>query len=153
MKVCIGGTFNPFHKGHKTLIKKALEIAGKNGLVFIGITSDEMIKIKKGTRSLEERKQSMEKYLIEEKIIEKVKIKPINDRFGPSIKEDFDAIVVSPETITTAKEINKERKKIGKKPLKIIKIPFVLAEDNKPISSTRIRKGEIDENGKLIRRD
>jgi len=151
MKVCIGGTFNPFHKGHKTLIKKALEIAGKNGLVFIGITSDEMIKIKKGTRSLEERKQSMEKYLIEEKIIEKVKIKPINDRFGPSIKEDFDAIVVSPETITTARELNKERKKLGKKPLKIIKIPFVMAEDGKPISSTRIRNKEINENGKLIR--
>ena len=151
MKVCIGGTFNPFHKGHKTLIKKALEIAGKNGLVFIGITSDEMIKIKKGTRSLEERKQSMEKYLIEEKIIEKVKIKPINDRFGPSIKEDFDAIVVSPETIATARELNKERKKLGKKPLKIIKIPFVMAEDGKPISSTRIRNKEINENGKLIR--
>jgi len=151
MKVCIGGTFNPFHKGHKTLIKKALEIAGKNGLVFIGITSDEMIKIKKGTRSLEERKQSMEKYLIEEKIIEKVKIKPINDRFGPSIKEDFDAIVVSPETITTARELNKERKKLGKKPLKIIQVPFVMAEDGKPISSTRIRNKEINENGKLIR--
>jgi len=148
MKVCIGGTFSQLHKGHKTLIKKALETAGKNGLVFIGITSDEMIKIKKGIKSLEERKQSIEKYLIKENITEKVKIEPIKDRFGPSINEDFDAIVVSPETINTAREINKERRKIGKKPLKIIKIPFVMAEDDKPISSTRIRNREIDENGK-----
>jgi len=148
MKVCIGGTFSQLHKGHKTLIKKALETAGKNGLVFIGITSDEMIKIKKGIKSLEERKQSIEKYLIKENVTEKVKIEPIKDRFGPSINEDFDAIVVSPETINTAREINKERRKIGKKPLKIIKIPFVMAEDDKPISSTRIRNREIDENGK-----
>ncbi len=151
MNVCIGGTFNPLHKGHKILIKKALEKAGEDGLVFIGITIGEMTKTKSDVKSFDERKQAIDQYLREEGLTEKVKILPIHDRFGPSIEGDFDAIVVSPETITTSREINKERKKRDKKPLKIIKVPFVLAEDGKPISSTRIRNGEIDENGKLIR--
>ncbi|MDH7517878.1 MAG: pantetheine-phosphate adenylyltransferase [Candidatus Thermoplasmatota archaeon] len=153
MKVCIGGTFNPLHRGHKTLIKKALETAGKKGLVFIGITSGDITKTKGEIKNFDQRKQNIEKYLIQEKISNKVKIEPIYDRFGPSIKGDFDAIVVSTETKKTAEEINKKRKKLGKKPLEIIEIPLVLAEDGKPISSTRIRNKEIDENGKLIRRD
>jgi len=151
MKVCLGGTFSPLHKGHKTLIKKAIELAGKNGLVFIGITVSEMTKTKGDIKSFSERKQAIEKFLSEEKLTKRVKIEPIYDRFGPSIDGDFDAIVVSKETISAAREINKERKKLGKKPLKIIEIPFILAEDDKPISSSRIRNKEIDENGKLIR--
>jgi pantetheine-phosphate adenylyltransferase len=80
-------------------------------------------------------------------------IKPIADKYGPSIEDDFDAIIVSPETFETAKEINLRRVEKGKKPLKIIKIPFVLAEDGKPISSTRILKKEIDENGRILKDD
>ena len=79
--------------------------------------------------------------------------KPIFDKYGPTIDEDFDAIVVSPETRKTAEEINFKRKKNGKKSLKIIEIPFVLGNDRKIISSTRIFKKEIDENGKIPKRD
>ena len=49
MKVCIGGTFNLLHKGHKLLIKKAFEVAGKNGSVLIGVTSGKLIVITIGT--------------------------------------------------------------------------------------------------------
>ena len=150
MKVCIGGTFNRLHKGHKFLIKKALEIAGEKGYVFIGITSGKMIESKRNVESYKEREKAIEQFLLEKKLSIKVKIGPIYDKFGPSIKEDFDAIVVSPETETTADEINKERKKLQKKPLKIILISFVLAEDDLPISSTRVLRNEINENGKIL---
>ena len=150
MKVCIGGAFDPFHKGHKFLIRKALELAGERGFVFIGITDGEIIKNKEDVASFKEREKAIEQFLSEEKVSKNIIIQPIYDKFGPSVKKDFDAIVVSPETRATAEEINKERKKLQKKPLKIVQISFVLADDNMPISSTRIRRREINENGRIL---
>jgi pantetheine-phosphate adenylyltransferase len=58
--------------------------------------------------------------------------------------------VVSDETRPGALEINETRKKNGLKTLEIISIPLVLADDQKPISSTRIKKGEIDKEGRIL---
>ncbi len=153
MRVCIGGTFNILHKGHKLVIDKAFETAGIRGSVFIGITTGENLIGKKDVKSMIKRKRSIEQYLSKKGFINRATIEPIEDKFGPSVEEEFDAIVVSPETLNTAKEINKKRKRLNKKQLKIIQIPFVLAEDNIPISSTRIKKKEIDEHGNILKRD
>jgi len=151
MNVCLGGTFYPLHKGHKKLLKKAIELAGVNGSIFIGITSDRMTEKKGRIASFEKRKKSIEQFLSEEG--KRAIIQSITDKFGPSIDGDYDAIVVSPETKPTAEEINKKRKQLGKKPLRIVVIPFVLSEDNQPISSSRIRLKEIDENGTLLKQE
>jgi len=151
MNVCLGGTFYPLHKGHKKLLKKAIELAGVNGSIFIGITSDRMTEKKGRIASFEKRKKSIEQFLSEEG--KRAIIQSITDKFGPSIDGDYDAIVVSPETKPTADEINKKRKQLGKKPLRIVVIPFVLSEDNQPISSSRIRLKEIDENGTLLKQE
>ena len=153
MKVCIGGTFNHLHKGHKLLINKAFETAGKTGQVFIGLATGELTDKKRDVISFEERKKIIEKYISKEKITASYLIKPICNKYGPSLDEDFDAIIISPETRPTAEEINNIRKQKGKKPLQIIQIPFVLADDNIPISSSRIRNKEIDEEGKTQKRD
>jgi len=152
MRVCIGGTFEFLHKGHKKLIDKAFEIAGKNGFVFIGLTTNKITKRKK-IGKINERQKKLQEYLLEKGLFNQVLIKPISDKYGPSIEGDFDAIVVSPETFETANEINIKRIENGKKPLKIIKIHFVLAQDGKLISSTRISRGEIDKNGNVIKDD
>jgi len=151
MNVCLGGTFYPLHKGHKALLKKAFQIAGSQGSVFIGVTSAEMAKKKGEVASFEMRKQLIERFLTDENVLEQAIIQPLFDKFGSTLEGDFDAIVVSPETKLTAKEINKKRKLLGKKQLQIIIIPFVLSEDNQPISSSRIRRKEIDENGMLLK--
>jgi len=151
MNVCLGGTFYPLHKGHKKLLKKAIELAGVNGSIFIGITSDRMTEKKGRIASFEKRKKSIEQFLSEEG--KRAIIQSITDKFGPSIDGDYDAIVVSPETKPTADEINKKRKQLGKKPLRIVVIPFVLSEDNQPISSSRIRLKEIDENGTMLKQE
>jgi pantetheine-phosphate adenylyltransferase len=46
MRVCVGGTFDILHKGHELLIDKAFQTAGKQGSVFIGITTGEIPKTK-----------------------------------------------------------------------------------------------------------
>jgi pantetheine-phosphate adenylyltransferase len=153
MKVCIGGTFDILHDGHKSLIKKAFEVAGNNGYVFIGITSGHVIKHKKVICSFEERKNSIERFLTEQKTNQRFEIKPIDNKFGPSITEDFEAIIVSPATKPTAQEINEKRKELKKNPLKIIEIPYVLAQDRQPISSTRIKRKEIDDRGNIVHLD
>lgn len=150
MRVCIGGTFNILHKGHKVLIDRALEKAGDYGFLDIGIAVGEMIKTKKNVKSFDERKRSIDNYILLKRKNQTVKIIPIYDKFGLSVDEDYDAIVVSPETKKIAVEINKKRLMIKKKPLEIVQIPFVLAADGKPVSSSRIMRNEVSENGGII---
>ena len=143
-KVIVGGTFDFLHAGHKALLSRALEL----GETKIGLVSDEMAKLVKGRKvtAFEERKKDLQDFVGENTIIFE-----LNDKFGPTLAGDFDYIVVSPETIKTALEINAERKAAGKKAMEVVKIDYVLAQDGKPISSTRIFNGEIDREGNLIK--
>jgi len=139
MRVCLGGTFDIIHEGHEKLLEKAFEI-GKE--VIIGLSSDELVKkLGKKARSYKERKALLEKFLRQHEW--KARIEPLHNIYGTAIDEDFDAIIVSPETKKVAEEINEIRKKKRLKPLKIICIPYVLAEDGIPIATTRIKAGEI----------
>jgi len=150
MKVCLGGTFDRFHKVHKALIKKAFELAGKEGFIFIGLTKGEIAKDKRNLKRFKERKEIIEQYIKELGFSSKCRLKPIHDKYGPTLNDDFDVIIVSPETKKTALEINEIRKKNNKKSIKIVEVQFVLAQDHKPISSTRIRNKEIDEEGNIL---
>jgi len=142
MKVCLGGTFDILHEGHKLLLKKACQ-TGKE--VFIGLATDELVvKLGKEAKSYEERKKELEEYIEKQGWKNKVRILPLKDVYGTAVEEDFDAIVVSPETEKRAKEINEIRKKKGLKELKIIKVPFVVANDGIAIATRRIKNREID---------
>ena len=152
MRICVGGTFDRFHKGHKTLIKKAFEVIGESGTVFIGLAKGDLVRNKKNIRPFHMRKRELKKFLINKGFNNQAVIVPITNKYGLTLDEDFDAIVISPETEKIAIQINKKRILKGKKPLKIIKIPYILAEDDKPISSTRVKNKEIDENGNIFKR-
>lgn len=147
-KVVVGGTFDIFHKGHEAFLRKAFGL----GELTIGLTSNILAKNtkKRKVKGFKYRKKELEDFIKKEFKV-KPKIVKIEDKFGPTLKEDFDYIVVSPITYPTAELINRKRQKRNKKPIKIVKIKFVLAEDGKPISSTKILKGEIDRQGKLLK--
>ncbi|MFQ5976277.1 MAG: phosphopantetheine adenylyltransferase [Candidatus Hydrothermarchaeales archaeon] len=146
MLVAVGGTFDVFHKGHEMLLKKAFEVGES---VVVGLTSDEMLE--KDVKSYSDRKKVLKDFLKENLFQDKCKIIKLDDPYGPA-KDDkkMDAIVVSEETRYTADKINNLREKKGLVPLNIIVMPLVMAEDGVPISSSRIKKGEIDKEGKLI---
>ncbi len=145
MKVVLGGTFEFLHVGHRALLDKAFEMGDE---ITIGITADGFKKgVKKG---FEERKKEVEEYV--KKYGKNFKIVEIHDIFGPTLEEDFDVIVVSPESKKNAEIINKEREKNNMKRMEIVSIPTFFAEDLMPISSRRIRSGEIDEEGKRLKK-
>ena len=144
-KVAVGGTFDKFHDGHKKLLSTAFQIGD---LVEIGVTSDEFGGLKGDIDSCEERMKNL-KYFFSDK--SDFTIVPLEDPYGTTIYDgDFEAIVVSQETEPTAVEINNIRISKGMKPLDIVVVSFVLAYDGTPISSTRIRRGEINQNGNII---
>ncbi len=151
--VAVGGTFDQLHKGHKALIGCAFEVGDK---VAVGITSDSFVaKLGKQhrTASFEERKQELLSYLSEQGLADRVKIVPLNDSFGLTITNpDLDAIVVSQETERIAWAINRKRQTVGNKPLEVVVVTMVPAENKAPISSTRIRRGEIDRNGHMLQK-
>ena len=149
-KVALGGTFNEVHYGHLILILTALRI-GKR--ILIGVTTDEFVpKLRKQhpVRPLEERLKELKKTLEERGWSGRYEIHLISDPYGPAIEErDLEAIVTSPLTYRRALEINELRAKRGLRPLEVEVCPLVVAEDGKPISSTRIALGEIYPDGRL----
>lgn len=151
-KVAVGGTFDQLHRGHKVLLNKAFEVGDK---VVIGLSSDEFVrKMHKQhfTSTYNERLQELECFLEKSGFSKRAEIVPLIDPFGLSISgEGLDALVVSQETMQTGDSINKIRVKAGLPPLTIVRVNMVPAENCFPISTTRIRKGEIDRNGHMIK--
>jgi pantetheine-phosphate adenylyltransferase len=81
-------------------------------------------------------------------------IAKLDDYFGPGIASpEVQAIVVTQETAQRVPLANALRKSKGYPPLEVVTIGYVMAEDKKPISSTRIRNGEIDSQGRLKLQD
>jgi pantetheine-phosphate adenylyltransferase len=152
-KVAVGGTFDEFHRGHRVLLMKAIEVGE---FILIGLCSDEFAK-KMGkphvTAPYEERLKELCDFLKSFGVSDKAEIVPLNDPYGNTLADrSIDALVVSEETEKTAIEINQKRSEAQLPPLKIITISMVPAENSTPISTTRIREGEIDREGHLLRR-
>lgn len=152
-KVAVGGTFDELHKGHRALIDKAFEIGEQ---VLIGLSSDEFV-LKMGkphiTATYEERLKELRTFLEESGFLARAQIVPLNDPYGKTLSgEGLDALVVSKDTEKTAQKINERRINAGLSPLKIIVITMVPAENEAPISTTRIRGGEIDREGHLLKK-
>ncbi len=144
-KVAVGGTFDKFHDGHKELLSTAFELGNH---VEIGVTSDAFGGLKGNIDSCEERMNNIKSFFSD---YSNFRIVSLDDVFGTTIYDEaLDAIVVSRETEANAVKINEIRVSKDMVPLDIIVVSFVLAEDGDPISSTRIRCGEIDKNGLLI---
>jgi pantetheine-phosphate adenylyltransferase len=151
-KVAVGGTFDEFHRGHKVLLIKAFEV-GEH--VLIGLCTDEFVE-KMGkphvTAPYEERLKELRTFLRALGLSDKAEIVPLNDPYGITVTDKcIEALVVSEETEKTAIKINQKRSEARLPPLTIVTISMVPAENYKPISTTRIREGEMDREGHLLR--
>lgn len=149
--VAVGGTFDYIHKGHRTLLEKAFQCGEK---VMIGVTTDSFLsKMGKIVHNrYEERAKKLREYLLTKYPAERFEIYPLDDYFGPEIySEEVEALVASAETARRVEIANKRRVELGLKPLELVVVDMVLAEDGGPISSSRIRRGVIDAEGRVMR--
>ncbi len=149
--VAVGGTFDLVHKGHRKLLRTAFRI-GEN--VMIGVTSDQFVKkLHKPHKvdSYEVREKELKKLLKRRNWLNRSTIIKLEDPYGPAIVEKrIDALVVSQRTKPTAQLINRLRRRKGLKPLHIVPITLVPAQDYRPISTTRIRRGRINREGHIL---
>ena len=150
--VAVGGTFDKFHKGHEALLSKAFGVGEQ---VLIGLCSDKFVKTMHKphpTAPYAQRAGELRAFLRKKNFLERSKIIPLNDAYGPTLTSDtLEALVVTKETEMTAFEINKRRKEAGMSPLHTIVIGLVSSEDNLSISTSRIRSGKIDRYGRLLK--
>jgi pantetheine-phosphate adenylyltransferase len=151
--VATGGTFDVIHIGHLALLSKAFQVGKK---VIIGVSSDAFARANKGNKKLihsYEQRVSNLKAKIEDKFGNvSYEISKLDDVYGPTVLYGYvDAIVSSTETAVNGHLINEIRSKKGLRPLNIISVNMIQAEDGYPVSSTRIRNGEIDSFGKLLK--
>ena len=148
----VGGTFDPIHDGHKKLLTRAFQLAGDDGLVMIGLTTDRFAGSKvHPIHPYAERERNLREFIQSSDFRAEFSIKPLDDRYGPSLTERFDALVVSEGTAEGGAEINRIRQQKGLPKVDIHQVACVLAEDGRWISSTRIYRGEIDEHGRRVR--
>jgi len=149
--VALGGTFDRIHVGHEALIRKALEV-GKR--VIIGLSTDRMAEATKPhtVTGYEKRRRSLLRFLRRLGAEDRAEIVPLDDPYGPTVVDpNIRAIVVSPETAPRVDEINRIRVERHLKQLEVITVDMVLAEDRKPVSTTRMLQGEIDRRGRLLK--
>ena len=150
--VAVGGTFDEFHKGHRALLSKAFEVGEQ---VLIGLCTDEFVKRMRKPHPVdcyEKRLEELKNFLRSNGWLERAEIIPLNDRYGVTLSGGcVDALVVSRETEPVAHKINEKRKEKGLRPLEIVVIDMVPSENHVPISTTRIRRGEIDREGRLLK--
>lgn len=147
----MGGTFDVLHRGHHALLDAAFE-AGDEG-VSIGVTTDAFANARRTrkVRPYAERVGELRAFLATRGHLARATILPIDHPHGFALEPGFDAIAVTEETVGTADQINAERAKLGLAPLRVVLAPYVLADDAQPIKSTRVRNGEIDAEGRLLR--
>lgn len=155
--VCVGGSFNIIHAGHWALLAAAIKEAD-GGHVFVGLSSDRLASREYDRPGYQDR-VNLVAVLMDKLGCKRFTITPIDVSHPPNLTgqtkdaltEKITTIVVSGETEISAHGLNLRRRRNGLPPLKVVVVPMVLAEDEKPIHATRIAEGEIDENGKSAR--
>jgi len=150
-RVALGGTFSKLHYGHMRLLLEGFRL-GRT--VIIGVTTDEFAG-KLGKKYIvppfETRIDELKSFLRRMGWIDRCEILPLHDPYGVTVVDpSLEALITSPFTHYRGIEINEIRLRRGLRPLRIVVCPLVVAWDGKPISSTRIFLGEINERGEPL---
>jgi pantetheine-phosphate adenylyltransferase len=150
--VALGGTFDFLHKGHRALLDEGFEIGRK---VLIGVVSDAFAHSlgKFPEQPYNVRFANVVRYVAQRHPRHRFRLFQLDDHYGPLASDpSVEAVVVTPDSFDRGMAANLIRQKSGLKPVHVVLVPLVLAEDGVRISSTRIRLRQIDREGRLLPR-
>lgn len=150
----LGGTFDHLHAGHRALLEAAFEHADT---VKIGLTTDRFARSERKpfpdrVQSYVTRRRHLREFLRTRFPRRRWSILPLDDAWGGSVLPGVDTLILSEETRKAGPAINAERRRRGLPPLRVRVVAQLPAEDGRPISSRRIRAGEIDSDGRRLPR-
>jgi len=141
----IAGTFDHLHSGHQKLLKTALQNSHQ---VSIGLTQPRLTQTKPLTRLIQSTSQRSNTLKTLLKPFSHHSLFPLTHPLKPADSSpQFDSIIASTKTKKTVRKINQLRLLNHLQPLKTKFINLVNSTDHLPISSTRIRKGQINRTG------
>jgi pantetheine-phosphate adenylyltransferase len=146
----MGGTFDRLHVGHAALLSTAFH-TGRT--VSIGLTTRRFLAEhpKPGAARIQPysvRHRTLLRWLAARYPRSRWTVVPLGNPFGGSVADGVDALVVSADTKGGGRAVNAERRRRGRTAIPVVVVPLVLADDLRPISSRRIRSGEIDRAGR-----
>ena len=149
-RVVLGGTFDRLHVGHAALLRTAFRLGRE---VAIGVTSPRYLSAhpKPGATAITPlaiRRRALAAWLTRNYPRRPRRIVPIDDPYGGAASDDFDALVVSADSLGGGAAVNRERARRGLPPVALVVVPTVLADDLEPVSSRRVRSGTIDRWGR-----
>lgn len=140
------------HAGHEHLLSEAFQL-GDN--VVIGVTSDRLVRsLRKNhmVRPYFQRVRDLRKFLRTHRWSSRARIRELNEPYGPAARRrGLQALIVSRSTLSSGRRLNKLRNEGGLSRLDLRIVNLLPAADGKPISTTRIRAGEIDFRGRLLK--
>ena len=145
-----GGTFDAIHRGHLALLDRAFEVAER---VVIGVVGDGLAARRgKSPSSPCAARMAAVKALVESRRPGRpYSISRLDDVFGPAVLErSVGALVVSTETEPQGAALNRLRTERGLPPVEVVVVPMVAADDGEPISTTRMRRGMVDADGRVL---
>lgn len=123
-------------------------------MVTIGITKENLTTDKILSQVIQDlvtRREQLTRYIEERGYENRAKIILIEDFYGNTLTDrNIDALFSDIKNTEKIDIINEERKKIAFPQLKSINVPVLLDDRGVEISSTRIRTGKIDRNGKVF---
>jgi len=148
----LGGTFDHFHVGHAALLDSAFQ-AGYS--VSVGVTTDRFVSahpkpFSSRIQPYARRRRAVLRWVRWHYPRRTVRLVPLANPFGRSVEDGVDVLVVSADTLAGGRAVNDERRRLGRRPVPLRVVPVVLADDLGPVSSRRIRSGEIDRFGRRL---
>ena len=144
-RVLFAGTFDHLHAGHKSIITQALFLA--ENTLYLAVTSELLLRKKKCQAAIEpfdSRVVGVDNFIRSiipdcKKDVEIV-ILETPDAIGPAGHLDFDAIIVTPETLKGGEAVNAARAANGKSQVEIVNLEILdHASVEYKLSSTSIR--------------